>query len=305
MKAILLIGYGAPESMDDLGAYYASIHHRKSVGRSVVKKAERQFYHHGTGETLGSIAKRQAKGIEQALKRCFGEDMPVYSAFRHTAPFVEEAVETMLSDGVMEIYLFTLKPIVTDREMLLNEKLAEKALKTLEASDKAAITTIRPSHLDARWVHILSDRVSSAWGWLPEKLRPHADVIFTAHSVPGQAAQREAYDVLLHELAEAVANQAGIERFITAYRSAGRNREMWSGPDIQEVIKERAGDGIQAIIAADLQSLAENIETAFDIGYELQDLCEELDVKYLRAAQPNDSFDLVMAASEMIAEHFN
>ncbi|WLV24038.1 ferrochelatase [Aciduricibacillus chroicocephali] len=304
MKAILLMGYGAPESMDDIGAYYASIHHRKSVGRAVVKKAERQFYHHGTGETLGSIAKRQATSIEIALDRCFGMKLPVYSAFRHTAPFADRTVEKMLRDGVTGIYLFTLKPIVTEREALLNEKIVEKELKRLNQAEKVTVHTILPEHIDERWVNILANRAKSAWTWLPEKLQPHAEVIFTAHSVAGKATQRESYDKLLKELASAVADIAGLKQYSTAYRSAGRNRDMWSGPDILEVIREKSEEGCKAVIAADLQSLAENIETAFDIGYDLQELCSELDMKFLRAAQPNDSFDLIIAAAEMIADHF-
>ena len=63
----------------------------------------------------------------------------------------------------------------------------------------------------------------------------------------------------------AVAARAGIERFDRAYQSAGRTPEPWIGPDVRELIRERAAAGAQRFLVVPIGFVCDHTEILFDI----------------------------------------
>lgn len=298
MIGIIIFSYGAPMSMDDLNAYYAHIRKGKKQTPEMMKAVKDRFRRIGTGDTLGRITMRQAQALEHALEVHFPEDIKVYTAFRHTTPFIDQTVQKMVDDGIRKIYTFSLKPLESKLGTILYQKLVRKAVNEIDAT--IPVIDIADWHVDNQWIGVLSERVRAAYEWLPKEARENAVVIFTVHSLAGTKEIHQEYDQRLAKLAEIVATDAAIEKWTYAYRSAGEQQGAWSGPDIKDVIKRKKQAGFKAIIAFDLQSLTSNIETEYDIGYDLQDLCKELDLEFIRATPPNDSYEFIIALSEII-----
>lgn len=299
MRGLLLFAYGAPRSMDELEAYYAHIQNKKNLSEEALERIHEQFYRIGIGDTLGSIALRQASALEHALNSLFHEPIKVYIGCRHTAPFVADAVEQMARDEITDVYTFSLKPIESKQNATLYEKMAEQAAKR---AGGIRLIHLRPEDLEPKWIPVMADRIRTAYEWLPAHIREKTEVIFTAHSIAGKPDAQANYRERLEALAERVANAASISKWQSAFRSAGPHGGLWAGPDVKEVMRERAASGAKGIIVFDLQSLTFNVEVAYDIGYDLQELAEELGIHFFRAVQLDDSYDFITAAAAMIQE---
>jgi len=303
LKGIILFAYGAPASMDDLPAYYTHIQSRKASDPAYMERVRNRFYQIGTSDTLGSITKRQAAGIEHALNAFYGQGVKVYTAYRHTPPFMKDVIDQMSREGITEIYTFSLKPIESKQNTRLYEKMVDLEVKRLqeETGKELHVAHIKHRELEPRWIDVMADRVAEGYSWLPEETRRETAVIFTAHSIAGKPEARGWFHSELKRLAGLVAEKAEIDSWSLAYRSAGKC-ELWAGPDVKDVVRQKAAAGAKGILIFDLQSLTFNIEVAYDLGYDLQELAAELGIRFMRAVQPDDSYDFIIAVSGMIHE---
>ncbi|MFD1413743.1 ferrochelatase [Oceanobacillus jeddahense] len=292
MIGILTFAYGAPAaSMDDLEAYYMHIHKKKAQSAEKIEQMKDQFRQIAVGDTLGSITKRQIKALETTLQCYFQEPVKGYAAYKHTSPFVEDVVEQMINDGVTKMITIPIKPLYSKSGYVYYQVLVRQALNIERWHDHPSL------------VNVLSNRVRTAWDWLPRDMKDDATVIFTSHSLPGRPETHHAFENQFTELAGLIANQANTPQWRISYRSGGTSQsEMWLGPDIKEVIEQEAQRGCKGIIICELLSLTSNVEAAFDVGYDIQPICHEKGMEFFKTAMVDDSFDFIIALTKIIQD---
>lgn len=301
MIGILTFAYGAPASMDDLEAYYTHIHKKKAQSPEKIEQMKEQFRQIAVGDTLGSITKRQIKALETTLQFHFKETVKGYAAYKHTSPFVEDVVEQMINDGVTKMITMPIKPLYSKSGYVYYQVLVRQALKKINAG--IPVLNMEGWHDHPSLVNVLSDRVRTAWEWLPQNVKDNASVIFTSHSLPGRPETHRAFENQFTELASLIAEQADIPKWRISYRSGGENqKEMWLGPDIKEVIDQEAQQGCKGIIVCELLSLTSNVEAAFDAGYDIQPICREKGMEFFKTAMVDDSFDFIMALTKIVLD---
>ncbi|GIN71876.1 ferrochelatase 2 [Bacillus sp. J14TS2] len=303
MIGLITFAYGAPTSLDDLSSYYAHIHGGKPLSAEKLEEMKNQFRRWGVADTLGSITKRQIKALASVIQPHFSEPVQGYTAYKHTSPFVEETVTQMIADGVTKIITIPFKPVHTKSGNIYYQTLVRNALRKLKVD--IPVNHIEQWHHHPSFIKIFRDRVKTAWDWLPHSIQNNSLVIFTAHSLAGKAETRQAFEKQLLELANSIVDPLSLPKWRIAYRSAGSHEGLWSEPDIQEVIKEEANRGCQGIIVCELLTVTENIEALFDIGYNVQDLCRELDIEVFRTPMHNDSFDFIKTLEEIVIEQID
>lgn len=302
MIGLILFAYGAPESIDHLKEYYTHIRHGSAPSEQEMSATIRSYHRIGTADTLGAITKRQAAALAQLLQSRVGEEVRGYAGFKHTPPFVEDTVRQMVRDGVDRIVTMAMTPLNSRTGTMLYRKKVDQTLEQLNES--IPVVHVENWHLHPLYLDVMTDRVKTAVQWLPEDARMNCTVIFTAHSQPGKLERHEIYATQFEELSEGVADRLRMPhvRFAKAYRSAGTKGE-WLGPDVKEVIEDEARSGTKGIITCDLLSMTSNIEAVYDIGYDLQPICEEAGMILIRTEFPNDSFDFMHAVSCIIEEN--
>jgi ferrochelatase len=65
--------------------------------------------------------------------------------------------------------------------------------------------------------------------------------------------------------ARLVAARAGFSDYRLAFQSAGRTPEPWIGPDIGELVRERAADGARRFLVVPIGFVCDHTEILFDI----------------------------------------
>lgn len=146
----------------------------------------------------------------------------------------------------------------------------------------------------------LADRVMECMeGWEPAE----TFVIFTAHSLPVKIlAGGDPYKTELLETASLVAKQLNLPKWTFAFQSASNTGELWLGPDILEVIQEKAEQGICNILACTVGFVSDHLEVLFDLGIEARDKAHELELQFRRAKTINDDPVVMDALAGRIAE---
>lgn len=240
------------------------------------------------------------KALASILQPHLSETVEGYTAYKHTSPFVEETVAQMLSDGVTKIITIPFKPIHTKSGNIYYQSLVRNALKKFKAD--IPVIHIEQWHRHPSLVGVFRDRVKTAWEWLPDSIRNDSLVIFTAHSLAGRPEVLQAFEKQLTELAESIVDTLSLPKWRIAYRSAGSHKGIWSGPDIKDVIKAESATGSKGIIVCELLTVTENIEALFDIGYDVQSLCQKLGIEVFRTPMLNDSFDFILALKDIVID---
>ncbi|MBM7714676.1 ferrochelatase [Bacillus thermophilus] len=300
MIGIIIFAYGGPTSMDDLLDYYTHIHHGKAPSEERIEAVKEKYRHVGEANQLGSMTRRQALALEHALQPCFEEQVKSYVAFKHTPPFVRETVEKMVADGVEKIITFPIKPLYSKMGIRYYQRQVRKTLNMLGCD--MPIVDVEHWHQQEDFIRILAQRVQEALDWLPKDEFQASSVIFTAHSQPGLAKTHEIYIQQFSELAKLVAEQLHVPDWEIAYRSAGEKKELWLGPDVKDVIREKASQGIKAVVTCDLLSVTTNLEALYDIGFDLQEQCREWNIELVRTAFLDDAYDFIQALKKVVLQ---
>lgn len=306
MIGIVLLSYGALQSIDDLQPFYTHIFHGKLPSDVILQEAERKFRHYQVADPLAAVTARQAYSLEKRLQRkavhqpIAHQPIKVYTAMKHTPPFISETISQMISDGVTKIIALPGSPLFSRTGTLFYEQQIKKSIQT--SCQEIPLMLISRWHLHAGLIQALAWRLQTALNWLSHANSAAAAVIFTAHSQPGLPHANQEYVTAFHELAAAIAAKLGLTNWKTAYRSATPGQK-WLEPDVKHVINSAMLEGSTAVVICDLLSMTENIEALFDCRVESGKYAAELGLEFAAAEFLNDSDDYMDVLEDIVAQH--
>jgi ferrochelatase len=236
-KALLVMHYGTPKSIDDVLPYYTHIRRGRPPEPEALQDLIDRYQAIGGPSPLTKISEDQAKLIQEGLSRR-GIETTLYIGAKHTHPFVGEAVEQMAKDGITEAVGMVLAPHFSTFSIASYREYALKA-KEAHAPDLAISFLERWGELPAL-IDALGSRVAAQLeGWDPEETL----VIFSAHSLPKRiVGDGDPYPDELMTTSKLVAKKLDLPNWTFAYQSASTTGEPWLGPDILEVISMNADD---------------------------------------------------------------
>ena len=298
MIGVIHYAYGAPTSVDDVPAYFSHILGGKPVPPPMLKKIVAQFKQPGYADFIASNTQRIAKGLTTLLNDRFEEEVKVYTAYKHTVPYIPTTVEQALADGCTTIVTLPINPIFSATGAgAFHEEVAQ----LLEGKD-VELVQVKDWNTHEDIVNVYADRVSRAYNWLSADVREDAYVFFTVHSQPINPEGNVPYVPQYEALAAAIAEKAGIANYAATYRSSG-GKANWLAPDVKDAIREKFEQGSRAFVTCELLSLSADVESFIEIGSECQEVCKELGADFVLAEFPGDSFDTVYALAN-IAEQY-
>jgi ferrochelatase len=286
------MAYGTPEALEDVEPYYTHIRRGSPPPTDLLAELVARYEVVGGPTALNRITRAQADGLARVLAG-LGHDVPVYTGFKHVAPFVGEAVRRMAADGIDRAVGLVLAPHYSLRSI------AEYAAYAEEARPAWFELEVIPSwHDDPGLVAFLAARLRAAL----RSARGSLPVVFTAHSVPARVVQpADPYPDQLRETCGLVAAAAGVERWEFAFQSAGRTAEPWLGPDVRDVIETLADRGEVGVVVQAIGFVADHLEILYDLDVEARRAAETRGLSFTRAAMPNDDPEFVRVLARVVA----
>jgi ferrochelatase len=129
------------------------------------------------------------------------------------------------------------------------------------------------------------------------------EVVFTAHSLPVRVVEAgDPYADQVAVTAAAVAARAGLLDYGRAFQSAGRTPEPWLGPDIADVVRNRAAAGVRRFLVVPIGFVCDHTEILFDIDVQAVRLARECGAELRRTQSLNASPAFIHLLAALVAD---
>lgn len=114
-------------------------------------------------------------------------------------------------------------------------------------------------------------------------------------------AERSPYVDQLQTSARLIAEKLVPPSWWLAYQSrSGRPADSWLEPDIGDVIRKQAAQGIKHLIVAPIGFVCDHVEVLYDLDIEAKKIAEARNVRLLRASCPNNSHTFIQMIGDVI-----
>ncbi len=299
---ILAMAYGTPSSVEEIEPYYTHIRRGRKPEPAQLQELTERYEAIGGLSPLNEITAAQAAGLERTLNE-LDQDVQyrVYTGMKHAHPFIEETVQKMVEDGIEEAVGVVWAPHYSTMSIGTYIKSAEEARE--KWGGPARISYVESWHLQPLFVESTAARVASALAQFPADESASVPVVFTAHSLPERIIQLgDPYPEQIAETGRAVTEQIGHHEWFTGWQSAGRTPEPWLGPDILDVIRTQHEQGVQSLVVCPVGFVSDHLEVQYDIDIEAKQLADELGMKLVRVASPNDEPLFLKAVATAVLE---
>jgi len=297
---ILAMAYGTPSRVEDIEPYYTHIRRGRPPEPEQLQELVDRYAMIGGLSPLNEITAAQNEGLQQALTAMNpGVEYRIYTGMKHAHPFIDEAVHQMVADGIEEAIGVVWAPHYSTMSIATYIKSAQEAV--AKHGGPARITFVESWHLEPDFIDSTAQRVQAALEQFPADQRHNVRVLFTAHSLPERILQvGDPYPEQIKETGAAVMQQLGLDNWSTAWQSAGRTPEPWLGPDILDVVRDYAAQGLDQLVVCPVGFVSDHLEVQYDIDIEAKPLAEELGVKLVRVAMPNDEPQFLRAVATAV-----
>ncbi|HSH04121.1 MAG TPA: ferrochelatase [Anaerolineae bacterium] len=298
---VLVMAYGGPNSLEEIPGYLADIRSGRPTTPAVLEEITNNYRQIGGKSPLLEFTEAQIGAVAEHFE---GEDIKFYLGMRHWAPWIEEVVGEMITDGITDAVSIVLAPHYSSMSVAKYQKKIAAGLEMYRGD--IAFTHVKSYHDKPDYIQALANRVADGLGRWDEGERADVHVIFSAHSLPVRIMKMgDPYDSQLRETAQLVAEKAGLpdEQWSWSYQSAGRSPEPWLGPQLEEYIPELAEKGIKNMVSIPVGFVCDHVEILFDIDIEAQKVADELGVRLERPPALNTDPLFIKTLADVIREH--
>lgn len=289
---VLLVGFGGPESLEEVPAFVESVLGRKPP-EHVISGAIHRYMTIGGRSPLPATTRRQGILVAEALSRR-GLEAEVHVGMLHARPTIDEAVAEIAAAGVKTLTVISLAPYRCEVSTDAYEAAVERALDGRGPRLRFAPDwNLQPGYLDA-----LADLLTKALEDAPSD----SAVIFTAHSLPQRMiAQGDPYADQLAATADKVAQRVGLGEWHLAYQSiSAAAREPWLGPSVEQAMKQLATSGATSVLVDPIGFISDHVETLYDNDVEHRSQAKALGLGFHRCRCLNDHPGLINTLADLV-----
>lgn len=281
---LLVMAYGTPTTPDDVEAYYTRIRHGRAPSSEQLADLTRRYNAIGGTSPLAQRTAAQVAGLARALDVAAPHRFDVRFGSKYEPPLLEAAAQSFRDDGFATVIGLVLAP---HSSSMSTDQYMDRARTSL--GEDVNFIAIGAWWEFPGFLELVAGRVRNALATIPDDRLATTEVIFSAHSLPEKIlASGDDYPEQLRLSAARAATLAGLQRWGTAWQSAGRTSEPWMGPDILEVLRTKRGEGFTDVVSCPIGFVSDHLEVVFDIDVEAQGVAHEIGLNLVRTQSLND-----------------
>jgi ferrochelatase len=292
------MAHGTPSSMDDMPEYLRLVRGGRLASPELVAEMRHNYEAIGGRSPLTDLTLAQA----DALRRALGSDVPVAVGMRNWQPFIKDALADLASRGVTRVIGIPLAPQFSTLSVA---KYFDAANRSIPSG--VTLVAIDSFHSHPLLLEAFAERIRAA-GPAPGTARNEPGdaetVVFTAHSLPARVIQAgDRYADEVQETAQGVARRAGVAGYLVAYQSAGRTPEPWIGPEVGDLVKERAIGGVRRFLIVPIGFVCDHTEILFDIDVQAKNAAASAGASLRRTESLNTSPTFIAVLEDLVRQH--
>lgn len=296
--AVLLMAYGTPAALDQVGAYFTHIRGGREPSPEAVAHLRGRYERIGGTTPLLQIANDLAARLAASLDAA-GRPRRVYVGMKHWHPFIADVMRVMRDDGVRDLTAIVLAPHYSRLSVGAYRRAVDEAQRAL--GNPFSIRFVERWHDFPEFLDMMAALVRAGLARFPAESRASVSVVFTAHSLPVRI--REWTDPYEHELLQssaAVARRLGRRDWRFAWQSAGGTSEPWLGPDILDFLETLRAEGVRQVLQVPIGFVSDHLEVLYDIDIEAKAKAAALGMTLHRTELPNAGPELVRTLTAVV-----
>jgi ferrochelatase len=297
-KAVLVLAYGSPESVDGMEEYLLDIRGGRPVSPEFVAEFQHRYSLIGGKSPLTELTFAQGRAVAAQLQRR-GHNWPVYVGMRHWTPWISDTVAQMHADGIEEAVAIVMAPHYSKMSI---GKYWERLNQAQESvGSRIRFTMVDSWYRQPKFIEAVEARVRAGLQKFAADERPRVKLVFSAHSLPARLLKMgDPYDDQLKDNATIVADRLGPVDWMFSYQSAAETGEPWLGPQIEEVVVNLAGEGYKHMLVAPIGFVCDHVEILYDLDIEAKQLAQEHGVHLERIESMNTAPLFIEAIAEAV-----
>jgi ferrochelatase len=302
--ALLLLSFGGPEGPEQVRPFLENVTRGRNVPPERLDDVEQHYLHFDGVSPINGINRALIEQLRIELDGR-GTPLPIYFGNRNWAPYVADTVEQMRADGVGRGAVFTTSAWGGFSSCTqYNEDIA--GARGAVGPGAPELVKLRQYFDHPLFVEMFAEGIRAAAATLPTELRADAALVFTAHSIPLAADERQGPRLYSRQVAYAtrlVAAAAGFDRYQQVWQSrSGPPQIPWLEPDVGEHLSTLVAAGTRAVIVCPIGFVADHIEVVWDLDNELQEQADAAGVVLARTVTPNADPRFARLAVDLIDE---
>lgn len=303
--ALLVVSFGGPESNDEVIAFLENVLRGKNVPRERMLAVAEHYYHFGGKSPINQQNRELIAALQVELDQN-GPKLPIYWGNRNWHPLLPDTLQQMKDDGVRHALAFVTSGFSSYSGCRqYRENIANAQTKVGPAAPE--IDKLRVFYNHPGFIEPMMDRVRAALELLRAQLRGHAQVIYTAHSIPVSMAQTCRYVQQLEEACRLVSEGLGRSGDRLVYQSrSGPANQPWLEPDVLEYLKQVKNDRLaDGVVIAPIGFISDHMEVLYDLDTEAAQLCKKLELPMMRAGTVGSHPQFIAMIRELILERMS
>ncbi|WP_425463125.1 ferrochelatase [Microbacterium hatanonis] len=324
--AVLLAGFGGPEGQDDVIPFLRNVTRGRGIPDERLEEVA-HHYRHFDGISPINAQNRALKAALEAEIARRGLGLPVYWGNRNWSPYLEEAVSDAAAAGDTTLLAVATSAYSSFSSCRQYREDFARVLTETGAGASVTIDKVRQFFDHPGFVEPFVTGVRDAvQAFVAQDVDPSAiQVLFSTHSIPSADAERSgprdvdfgeggAYaaqhravaEVVMDAVYAAVPGSAGVLDWELVYQSrSGPPTQPWLEPDVNDVIAELPGRGVEAVVIVPLGFVSDHMEVLWDLDTEAMESAQEVGIRAVRTPTPGVDPAYVAGLVDLIEERVN
>ncbi|MCL3837324.1 ferrochelatase [Aeromicrobium duanguangcaii] len=283
--ALLLVSFGGPEKPEDVVPFLENVTRGRGIPKERLVEVGEHYFGFGGKSPINGINRE----LLAALRADFAEqgvELPIYWGNRNWDPYLADAFEQMVADGVERVACF----MTSAYSSYSSCRQYREDLFEVSHDLPIRVDRLRHHFNHPVFVELFTEYARDALA----QVGPDAHVVFVTHSVPEQMNEASGgpgcglYERQHLSVARMVSEALGVTEWSLAYCSrSGPPSQPWLEPDINDHLEELAGKGVTSVVLVPIGFVADHMEVVYDLDTEAKATAEELGLRFARAASPN------------------
>jgi len=300
MKAILLLAFGGPRSLDEVEPFLTRLFRGRKPSPEQLERVKERYRLIGGFSPLPEITLKQAKALENSLNSK-GYPFKSYVGMRYGQPLIEETLREIIRDGIQEVIAIPMAPFRSRASTGAYIEEVKQAQERLEG--KMEISFIEGWHLHPLFLGAIQEKIEEGLRPFTPEERKRVHSIFSAHSLPKSLVENEFYVKDMEASVREVLKRIEPLPWHIAFQSRGIGPEEWLGPDVEFILTELSHQKVREVLIIPIGFVSDHIEVLYDIDIFYREKAESMGMVLRRSPSLNDSERFIEALTAIVEEH--
>ena len=266
-----------------------------------MKEVASHYFELGGFSPFNELTFKQADALGAALRKR-GVDLPIYVGMRNWTPYLHETIGKMVTQRHRNVLAIIMSAYRSKASWERYQNDVVDAVETVGDTPPNIRYLEDLWHLHPGFINAIAERIRTACNGISGSHLADASLIFTAHAIPQVAAKTSPYPEQFRQTASAVAEVLGVD-FDIAYQSAPDNPTVpWTGPDINDLIREKREAGIQDAVVSPIGFLCDHVEVLYDLDLEARATAEGCGMNFIRAGTVGEHPQFINMLANLVCE---